>query len=130
MKRSVFLNGLRYFAIVFSLGFVFGVIRVTWLVPRLGEARAELLEIPVMVACIFFIARWQVRCHVQSPRDWLFSGLLALALLLAFEFSVVLALRGLTLAEWLASRDPLVFSAYVASLLAFAVIPACLARQR
>jgi len=46
-----------YFAVVFAAGFAFGAIRVTWLVPRLGEGAAELLETPLMIMESFLTAR-------------------------------------------------------------------------
>ena len=51
------------------------------------------------------------------------AGCLALALLLSLELTVVLALRGLTLATYLASRDPVAGAAYLLSLALFAVCP-------
>ena len=40
--------GIAYFALVFGAGFVLGMIRVPFLVPRLGERVAELVEMPFM----------------------------------------------------------------------------------
>jgi hypothetical protein len=44
--------GLAYFALVFGAGFVLGVLRVSFLVPRFGERIAELGEMPLMLAVI------------------------------------------------------------------------------
>jgi hypothetical protein len=38
--------GVLYFAVIFGAGFVLGLIRILWLVPRLGTRVAELLEAP------------------------------------------------------------------------------------
>lgn len=129
MTVKILLNGLRYFAIVFALGFLLGTVRVLLLVPRTGEAVAELIEIPVILVCIFFIARWLHRRYPQEAGPWILSGLIALALLLSFEFTVVLAIRGMSIGEWFVSRDPLAFAAYLASLPAFALMPAFVARK-
>lgn len=115
-----------YFAMVFGAGFVLGPIRVLWLVPRLGERTAELLETPIMLAVIVWSARWLVRRARGTKVAWLGVGLLALAMVLAMEFGVVLALRGLTLRAYLASRDPVAGTAYLATLLVFAALPAWL----
>jgi hypothetical protein len=114
-----------YFAIVFAVGFALGVLRVGWLVPALGARWAELLELPLMVAASVFAARWTcARLRVpQTPGPRLSMGALALALLLAMEFTLVLTLRGQTIAENLASRDPVSGTGYALSLLAFALFP-------
>ncbi|MGB8857337.1 MAG: hypothetical protein WCC58_11800 [Burkholderiales bacterium] len=109
---------------VFAVGFVLGVIRTLWMVPGLGARTAELIEIPFMLAAVFIIARWLVQRHVQSALSrWLVVGLLALAFMLATEFTLVLALRGLTINEYFASRDPVSGTAYSLSLLLFACAP-------
>jgi len=120
--------GITYFALVFAAGFALGVVRVGWLVARIGERNAELLEMPLMLVVVFLAARWVVRRFrlPQAAGPRLGAGILALALLLACELTVVLTLRGLTLGEYLASRDPLAGSVYAVSLLLFALMPALL----
>lgn len=120
--------GLAYFALVFAAGFALGVVRIGWLVERIGERSAELLEMPLMLAVVFLAARWVVKRFSLPPTvgPRLGVGFLALALLLACELTVVLALRGLTFGEYLASRDPLAGAAYAVSLLLFALMPALL----
>jgi hypothetical protein len=99
--------------------------------PGLGDRAAELLEMPVMLAVSALAARWvAARLAVPSaasPR--LAMGALALALMLAAEFGLVLQLRGMTVAEYLATRDPVAGAAYYASLLAFALLPWWLGRR-
>ncbi len=123
--------GLLYFALVFGAGFVLGPIRVLWLVPRLGERIAELLELPVMLVVIVLSARWIVRRFALPPvaASRLAMGGLAIGLLLAAEFAVVLWLRGMTLAEYFATRDPVSGTAYYAALAAFAVMPMLVERK-
>jgi hypothetical protein len=123
--------GAAYFALVFGAGFLLGPIRVLWLVPRVGERAAELIEEPVMLAVIYFAARFLVRRlgvpAQAAPR--LGMGLAALALLLAAEFGLVVALRGLSLADYLAQRDPVAAAVYYAMLAVFALMPLVLARR-
>jgi hypothetical protein len=115
-----------YFGVVFAAGFALGVIRTLWLVPALGERNAELLELPLMViiytaVAFHLVRRWEARLTVKRA---IVAGASALLILLAFEFSVVLYLRGLTLNEYLESKDWLSGSAYLLSLLVFGAMPA------
>ena len=57
-------------------------------------------------------------------------GLLAAGLLLVAEFTLVLRLRGLTLEDYFASRDPISGSAYYASVLLLALLPLLVNRPR
>ena len=52
---------LAYFGLVMGTGLVFGVVRVPFVVPRLGERYAELLEMPFMLVAIVLAARYVVR---------------------------------------------------------------------
>jgi len=120
--------GILYFVIVFAGGFVFGTIRVAWLVPQLGERNAELLEMPLMLIVTLLAARWVIH-HLSlpsSPRLLLRVGLFALALLMGAEFTFVLGLRGLTFSEYLAGRDPVSGTAYLVMLGFFTLMPCLL----
>jgi uncharacterized protein len=121
-----------YFAVVFGAGSVFGPIRVMFVVPRLGERVAELLEAPVMLFVIIIAAKWIVR-RFQLPPDVgssLTAGVIAFGLALLFEFGLVLKLRGLTLAEYLEARDTIAAIVYYALLVLFALMPLLVQRGR
>ena len=123
---------LAYFLLVFGVGFVLGVVRTLWLVPALGERWAELAEMPFMLVAIVFAARWIGRrfsLAVHGRGSQIAVGLFAFGLLLAAELTVVLQLRGLTLAEYVATRDPVSGTAYGVSLLLFAAMPALLTKS-
>ena len=92
---GLFRAGAAYFALVFGAGFVLGMVRVPFLVPRLGERWAELVEMPIMAAVIF----------------------------LAAELALAVVLQDRTLAEYIRSRDPVSGSVYLALLLGFAAMP-------
>ena len=117
--------GLLYFALTFAAGFALGAIRVTWVEPKLGQRIAELLEMPVMLLVLVLAARWVIRylevCGRPAAR--LGMGGIALACMLLAEFVVVLAVRGLTLREYLAARDPVSGIAYLGTLAIFALAP-------
>ena len=118
-------SGALYFALVFGAGFVLGPVRILWLVPRVGERIAELIEMPIMLAVVILAARWIVR-RPSAPGTQvarLGAGLVALALMLAAEFGVVLGLRGLTIAEYFATRDAVSGAVYYAMLGILVVLP-------
>jgi len=120
-----------YFAAVFSIGFLLGVARALWIAPRLGERGAELVELPVMVAASFLVARALIsRAGAVGIRDAALAGLAALALLLCAELSVVAFVRGQALVDYIASRDPVSGSAYALALLLFAAMPAVICFRR
>lgn len=114
-----------YFLLAFGAGFILGPFRILVLVPRIGERWAELLELPVMMAVCYCAARWVCRRFAVPPQAplRLRMGFLALALLLGAEFGLVLWLRGLTVTQYLATRDPVSGTAYYLSLLVFALFP-------
>lgn len=121
---QLWIRGGVYFALVFCVGFLLGVVRVLWLVPSLGERTAELLETPLMLGASLIFARLVVRRFPGKTRiEYLQSGAIALGLLLVFEFTVVLGLRGMSVTEYFSSRDPVSGLVYAASLLVFALLP-------
>ena len=115
----------RYFLFVFGAGFILGMIRVPFLVPRLGARVAELIEMPFMLAVIYFAARHIVRRDASrlGSGDWIVAGMIALLLLLAAEVGMVLILQGRSVADYIASRDPVSGGVYLASLLLYAAMP-------
>jgi hypothetical protein len=118
-------SALLYFALVFGAGFLLGTIRVLLVVPRLGVRTAELIEMPVMIAISFLVARWIIRRFPVPPSttERIAIGLVALVLLLGAEFTFVLWLQGRTISEYLASRDPVAGIAYLIALGVFAAMP-------
>jgi hypothetical protein len=93
---------------------------------------AELIEAPIMFVVTILAARWVVR-RLAIPSATLRRvavGFIALGLLLAAELAVILALRGPTIAEYFASRDPVAGTVYLVLLGIFAVMPLLVARRR
>ena len=117
--------GVLYFVLVFGAGFVLGTVRTLWVVPRVGTRRAELMETPIMLVVTILVARWIVlRLAVPAVASArLGMGGVALILLLAAEFGFMLRLRGLTIREYLASRDPVSGTVYYVMLAVFAAMP-------
>ncbi len=122
--------GLAYFAVVFGAGFVLGVLRVSLLVPQFGARLAELAEMPVMFIVIVMAARGVTRRFAipTSVAARLGMGVLALGLLIMAELVLAVALQDRSLADYLASRDPISGSVYLAMLVLFAAMPVLVGR--
>ena len=123
--------GLFYFALVFGAGFVLGPIRILWAVPRFGMRMAELMEAPIMFVVTIFAARWIAR-HLALPPTVsirLGVGSIALGLMLVAEFAFVLRLRGLSISEYLATRDPVSGTVYSLMLAVLAIMPLLVTRR-
>lgn len=123
--------GLLYFATTFAVAFVLGAIRVLWLVPQVGTRAAELMEMPVLLVVIILGARWVVRrlAVPPVPAQRLGMGCVALGVLLLFEFTLVLWVRGMTFEDYLATRDPVSGTVYYLMLGVFALMPSWVARR-
>ena len=123
--------GALYFAIVFGAGFLLGSIRTLWVVPRLGTRVSELIELPFMLVVMIVAARWVVLRPTVPPTfsARLEIGSIALGLMLITEFGFVLWLRGLSIKEYLATRDPVSGTGYYLMLGVFAVLPLLLGRK-
>lgn len=63
------LNAFRYFAVIFAMGFVLGVIRTLVIAPRTGATVAVLMEMPLMLAASWIVAHRIVRrAHLAPAR--------------------------------------------------------------
>ena len=124
-SARVFKAALIYFALVFGTGFGLGTIRVLWSVSRFGERNAELLEQPLMLIAIILAARWSVRRTrpALTPIESLAIGLIALTFLVVAELLVVLELRGLSISEYIRSRDPVSGIVYILMVGLFGLMP-------
>jgi hypothetical protein len=117
--------GAFYFAVIFAVGFVLGAVRTLWVVPLFGTRMAELMEMPIMLVVTIVAARWTV-LRLSVPSMWsarLGMGCIALILMLIAEFGFVLWIRGLSIKEYFATRDPVSGAAYYLLLVVFAIMP-------
>ena len=123
--KSNFKAGLAYFSLVFGAGFVLGAIRVPFLVPRLGERLAELIEMPFMFVVIVLAARFITQRFAMRAKasTRLAIGFIALGLLLAAELLLAVLLQNRSIGDYIASRDPVSGSVYLAMLALFALMP-------
>lgn len=125
------IRGVVYFALVFGIGIVLGTVRVLLLEPHLGERWAELTEMPFMLIAIAVSARFAVRKFPATRRaSYIVSGGVGLILLILVECTLVVAVRGLTIAQYFAERDPIAIAAYVLMVIIFTAMPWFLAGNR
>ena len=70
--------------------------------------------------------------RLSVPMMWsarLGMGCMALVLMLIAEFGFVLWIRGLSIRDYLATRDPVSGTVYYAMLVAFAIMPLLVAKK-
>ncbi|MGB5076984.1 MAG: hypothetical protein WBO17_05835 [Sphingorhabdus sp.] len=117
--------GTAYWVMIFSLGFVLGMLRVMIVLPWLGnELGAVLLELPVILAASWVAARLLVRRFQlnRSSEMWL-MGCLAFALTLMSEALLAVFVFKEFLHEWAASQLVLPGALGFAGQMMFAAIP-------
>ncbi len=124
--------GVLYFAVVFGAGFVLGPIRIMYIVPRLGTRMAELLEAPIMFVVSILAARWIIRRLAVPPAlsKRLRMGGIGLGLMLVAELTLVFWLRGISIREYLATRDTVAGTVYYLLLGLFAIMPLLVSRTQ
>jgi hypothetical protein len=88
------------------------------------------MEMPIMLVVTIVAARWTVlRLAVPPmPSARLDMGCIALALMLIAEFGFVPWIRGLSIKEYFATRDPVSGAAYYLLLMVFAIMPVVINR--
>ncbi len=125
-------SGLLYFTIVFAIGFLLGTIRVLWVVPYVGILVAELMEMPLMLIAIVMTTNWLVQRLSIPPLWWvrLGMGFVALVCLLGVEFGPVLYLRGLSITDYLSTRNPIAGAVYYWMLGVFTVMPWLISQRK
>ena len=130
--KQIVKAGVVYFLLVFAAGAALGTVRELWAKSMIGTRAAETAEVPLMIGVCALAAMWVVARFGLRRQLWMRVGvgILALLLLLVTELALVLPLRGLTLAEYLASRDPVGFAAYVVGLFFVALLPALMRGRR
>lgn len=116
--------GARYFAIVFSIAFVFGTVRTVWLAPAIGATAAVLVELPLILAVSFLASRHVIaRRLIATPGAALGAGAVAFALLMISEAGLAVLLFGQSLGGWFASLWQVPGVIGLAGQMVFALMP-------
>lgn len=95
-RSAVAQAAIAYAAMVFVAGIVTGSLRVLWLAPRIGAARATAAELPVMllvswIACGIALRRWRV---ADGRQERAAMGAIAFVALMTAEAGLATALGG------------------------------------
>lgn len=124
MRKSLIAGGV-YFALVFSLGVILGVLRVTVVAPRLGVAGAMAVEAPIMLAVSWFICGGvMTRLDLGAERgERSLMSATALVLIVIAELALARFLAGQTFGELLASYRSAPALMGLASQVAFVLFP-------
>ena len=122
----ILIAALLYFAIVFSVGFLLGPIRVLLLEPAVGSTVAVLCEAPLLLTAMILAARWLPK-KLQLPMTataLATMGIGALILQQLADLAVGLYVRELTSTQMLETYKTPVGAIYALLLAAFAAMPA------
>ncbi len=121
-------SGAVYFAIVFIIAFVLGVLRTLIIAPRLGETPAVLFEAPIVLAVSWFVAKWCVRqfrvpavTHVR-----LTMGCVAFVMLMVAELGISSIFFDRSVPQYLAGLLSVAGALGLGSQVAFAWVPLAL----
>ena len=117
--------GIAYFAVVFAIGFLLGIIRVTLVVPRVGLLVAVAFEVPLMVSASWIVCRRLVqRFGVAGTTPLrLGMGAVAFGILMIAEAALAVFLMGQSVAQHFASYGSAHAILGLAGQVAFALIP-------
>ena len=128
----MFASGLLYFTAVFAAAMTLGAVRFVWLVQIVGDEIAQTATAAAMVVAVVLAAIWVVRIrdHDFRLRDRVGMGLVALGLIAALEFFMVLPMQDLTLAEYAQALEPPERIADALVLLAVLLAPFLVVRPR
>ena len=92
--------GLLYFAMVFAFAFAMGIARTLLVAPTIGPTAAVLLEIPVILAASWLVARRLLRNRSFVSSQCAIMGTTAFVLTMISEAAFSHLLRGQSVAQW------------------------------
>jgi hypothetical protein len=96
------LAGIAYFAIVFSVAFCFGAIRVSLLVPQVGALAAVLTELPLILVVSWKAVGWSVQKFDIPPIviNRTIMGVVAFLVLMGAELTLSVVASGKTASDF------------------------------
>jgi hypothetical protein len=124
--------GLAYFAVMFTVGFVLGALRVGLVAPRIGDLAAVLIELPLILAASWFVCRRLTAILAIAARvpDRLAMGALAFTLLIITELALAGPLFGRSLSQSLTGMATDAGLLGLAGQILFGLVPLLQLRRR
>jgi hypothetical protein len=117
--------GSAYFLIVFAIAFGLGVLRVTFVIPRVGPLIAVLIEAPILLSIAWPLCRSIIRRFAvpDATLPRFAMGIWAFALLMIAELMLSIVLGGRTPAQHWALYHSLAEQIGLVAQLLFAALP-------
>ncbi|MES1200868.1 MAG: hypothetical protein ABUS57_05410 [Pseudomonadota bacterium] len=123
MTRSL-VAGAVYFVIVFAAAFALGVLRVTFVVPAIGNVWATLVELPFTLSASWVTCAWAKRhWRISSIRQSSAMGASAFVLLMGAEFAGAVAIFDRTISEHFGLYGTVAGALGLAGQIAFGLFP-------
>lgn len=118
--------GFLYFFITFFVAFILGVVRVTLVIPVIGELSAVLIEVPLMIFISWKVSAWAMSRYFpnRSLKEYLVLGFIAFSFLMASEYFLAVVILGQTSADYFLSFQTAHGFIGLLGQIAFAVLPA------
>lgn len=120
---SAVLAGAAYFALIFPVAFLLGVLRTLVLEPLTGELVAVALEVPVLLALAWWVARRLGRPVLATAAARVSMGLVAFALLMVAELALAVLILDMPAMAFLAGMTTTPGLLGLAGQVAFGLIP-------
>jgi hypothetical protein len=121
---------LAYFAVVFTVAFAFGALRVTLIAPVVGALAAVALEVPVILLVSWIVAGRVLGRWPLTGQAALAMGALAFALLMLAEVTLAFGLSGQSPPAYAATFLTAPGALGLAGQIGFALIPALRVQTR
>ncbi|MBK5264706.1 MAG: hypothetical protein JJE34_05650 [Alphaproteobacteria bacterium] len=126
---AVMFTAIAYFATVFAFAFAMGVARTLVIEPLIGATAAVLLEVPILLAASWVIARRLLRDRDLALPQRIAVGTIAFVLTMASEVVLSALMRGQSAREWAAAIATPIGLVGLAGQLGFAAIPALIGKS-
>lgn len=97
--------GFLYFLITFVVAFAMGVVRVTFVIPLVGELTAVLIEVPLMIFISWKVSAWVMSRYFSdhAVKDYLVVGSTAFLFLMITEYFLAVFAFGRTAEDYFLS---------------------------